>query len=171
MAVTHTVFFRVQDGKGSKSAVTVEVPTSVSLADVAIFAAEMAKIVRPLLAGQIVGVGYMIELDLASVFGAGENPVPDANSDVEEGARFGFATTNDFTKTMRVPTFLETLINASTDEVNTTDTDVAAFVAAMTGGIDLTSAGGSGIVQPSDVRAEDLATLKYAIEAFTRSRG
>ena len=53
--------------------------------------------------------------------------------------------------------------------IDLTDADVATFLAAMTAGIDLVPAGGSGTVQPSDKREEDITTLSDAKERFQSS--
>lgn len=156
------ILYSVQDEKGKTSTTTINLPSAVAFADATLFAAELAKLINPLIGGAITRIGIAFTVALP----AGLRASPLANSDVEEGARFQFSTTNGFFSGMRIPTFLESFITAGTKDVDLTDTDVAAFVAAMRDGIDLTGVGGSGTVQPSDSRDEDLAALSTAREQF-----
>lgn len=161
------VLYSVIDGKGKQSTFEIALPSVTSFADVILFAGEMAKLIDPLLGGRIsrIGVGFLV--DLPGTLAVVAQPT----SDVEEGARFQFLTNANHYTGFRAPTFLETYIIAGTEEVNTADAVVAPVLTAMTAGINLTAVGGSGTVQPSDKRDEDITALSFAREMFQSSRG
>ena len=158
------VSFTVQDGKGEKSPITIQLPTSTAPADAIAFAQTMWPLVNALVTGgNVVGrVGFEVS-GLTS-----GNPV--GSSDVQEIGRFIFNTVNGFTKSLGLPTFLESLILPGTDQIDTTDVDVAAFVTGMVSGVDTTANGGSGVISPADYRDEDLTSLTGAIEAWGKAR-
>lgn len=162
-----TILYSITDEKTKVSTTEVKLPAATAFADVEIFAAQMAALIDTLITGYIsrIGIVYQVALPAGIAAAAG------ANSDVEEGARFQFRTTNGFFSGLRLATFNEGYIVAGSKAVDTADGDVAAFVAAMTDGIDLTGAGGSGTIQPSDARDEDLTALEFAREQFLSSRG
>lgn len=160
------VYVKIRDAKGDTSTVTIPIPTSTSLADAALFAAAIADLIDPLVSGGIVGAGFSVGVDLTTV-----TTVPAAISDVQEKAMFVFRTINGFLKRLHLPTFEEGKFVPNSVNVDQSDPDVAAFITAMTEGIDLTSAGGSGVVAPVDTRGEDLELLETAIEAWGRARG
>jgi hypothetical protein len=158
------VTFTVEDGKGQKSPVTINLPTTTSATDAVAFAKTAWPLVSALIEGGNVVGRVSFEVDgLTS-----GNPV--GGADVQEIGRFIFNTVGGFTKSLGLPTFLESLIQPGTDLIDTADTDVAAFVTMMTDGIDTTGEGGSGVIQPSDYRSEDLDALTGAIEAWGRAR-
>ena len=109
--------------------------------------------------------GARIEIALTTV-----QTVADVMADVQEGARFVFATANGFLKTVRLPTFLETLMLPGSRLVDTGNSDVFAFTTAITDGIDLTAAGGTGICTFRTTHREDLDTFKKASEDWGRNR-
>lgn len=165
--LSHYITYSVIDYKGARSNTRVKVPASVSLTDIGIFAVELGKLFIPLINGNIASLSYTINLDLADLGSQGEIT---SDADVEEGARFSFQTAEGLATTLRIPTFDEALIQGTTRDVNTADTDVAAFVTAMTDGIDLVSAGGSGTVSPSNVHGSDVVSLVKALENFVSGR-
>lgn len=162
------LIYSIKDEKGKRSTTEVNLPESTAFADVVLFAGAMAQIIEPLISGSIERVGIAFILALSSITGLKATPA--ANSDIEEGARFGFKTLGNFTTALRIPTFREDFVTVGTREVDTTDADVAAFVTAMRTGINLTGLGGSGTVAPVDKREEDIVTLDSAKEQFVSSR-
>lgn len=160
------VYVQIRDAKGDTSSVTIPIPTETSLADAAIFAKEIAELIDPLVAGGIVGAGFSVGVDLSGLV-----QIPAAISDVQEKAMFAFRTANNFLKRLHLPSFEEGKFTPNSVQVDQTDADVAAFITALTDGIDLTGAGGSGVVAPVDTRGEDLVSLEAAVEAWGRSRG
>lgn len=158
------VTFTVRDGKGQESPITIQLPTSVSPGDAIAFAKTAWPLVDALIDGGNVVGRVSFEVDGLS----SANPV--GGADVQEIGRFVFKTVNNFTKSLGLPTFLETKLTPGTDLIDTTDADVAAFVTMMESGIDTTPNGGSGVISPSDYRGEDLDSLVGAIEAWGKAR-
>lgn len=162
-----TILYSITDEKSKISTTEVKLPSATAFADVEIFAGQMAALIDTLITGYISRIGIVYQVALP----AGIAAAASANSDVEEGARFQFRTTNGFFSGLRLATFNESRIVSGSKDVDTVDADVAAFVTAMVTGIDLSGAGGSGTIQPSDSRNEDLTALEFAREQFLSSRG
>jgi hypothetical protein len=162
------ILFTFQDGKGETSTTQVNLPSSTSTADAIVFGQQMATLLDPLVNGVITRVGIVLDVDLSTL---GLNATASGTADVEEGARFGFRTSQGNFTSMRVPTFLDSLITTGGNAVDQVNTDVAAFLTAMETGIDLSGAGGSGVVEPSDRRDEDIVATSTAKEDFQSSRG
>lgn len=162
------VYFTIEDEKRQASTLEIPFPDAVGLANIPALVQTVGDVLEPLLSGRIRNAGVRVEVD-TSTFGWAA--VASLTADVQEGARFVFRTIGNFLKSLRLPTFNESKILATTDNVDTTDTDVAAFVAGMTGGFDLTGNGGTGTASPADYRGEDLTAFVSAKENFTRSRG
>lgn len=162
------IIYSIKDEKGKLSSTEINLPASTAFADVILFAGAMAQAIEPLISGSIerVGIAYIVALSTIT----GLKATPAANSDVEEGARFGFKTVNNFVTALRLPTFREDFVQVGTREVDTVDPAVAAFVTAMRTGINLTPLGGTGVVAPVDKRNEDITTLDSAKEQFVSSR-
>lgn len=160
------IVYSIRDEKGATSLMQVNAPSGTSLTDVAIFAQQMAPLIEALITGAITRIGLALTIGLP----AGLRGSPLSGSDVEEGGRFQFRTSLGNYTSVRVPTFDESKIVAGSAEVDTTDADVLAFINSMLSGIDITGAGGSGIVEPSDTRDEDVAALEFAREQFQSSR-
>lgn len=166
MAVAIGVVYSIRDEKGATSLMQINLPSTTSLADVTLFAQQFAPLVEALITGAIVRVGVALTVPLPA--GLRANPL--SGSDVEEGGRFQFKTDGGFYTSSRVPTFDESLITAGTAEIDTAAGAVASFIASVTAGIDLTGVGGSGIIEPTDTRDDDIASLEFAREQFQSSR-
>jgi hypothetical protein len=162
------ILYTIEDRDGKDSNTEIKIPDSALLSNAAIFAAEMAQLIDPLIRGVIRRIGIAFLIDMAGVTGIKTAAL--AGADVEEGAKFGFRTAANFFTGLRLPTFDEAFIIDGTDQVDTEDPDVAAFVTAMVSGIDLSGAGGTGTISPTTNREEDLVALTYAQESFTSSR-
>lgn len=160
------ILYTITDAKGKASTTVINVAGTESLADVRIFAQQAALLINDLITGAITRIGIALTVDLPG----GLRVSPLAGADVEEGARFQFRTDGGNFTGMRIPTFAEALIASAGTSVDTTDTDVAAFVTAMTDGIELSGLGGSGNVSPTDSREEDVVALSTAVESFMSSR-
>jgi hypothetical protein len=161
------ILYSIRDEDGKTSSAEIKVPDSALMSNAVIFASEMAQLIDPLIRGVIVRIGIGFLLDLAGVTGIKTAAL--SGADVEEGARFGFIG-GGFPTGLRLPTFDEAYIIPTTDQVDLTDTDVAAFVTAMVSGIDLSGAGGTGTLSPTTNREEDITALSYAVESFLSSR-
>lgn len=162
------ILFTFRDGKGETSSTQVNVPSSTAIADAVLFGQQMATLIDPLINGFISRIGIVVDVDISALAIANAaSPI----ADVEEGARFQYRTAQNNFTSMRIPTFIDTLITAGGNAVDQVNTDVAAFLTAMETGLDLTGVGGSGTISPSDTRDEDIVTTTSALEAFQSSRG
>lgn len=158
------LLYSIRDAKNETSTMEVNIPESFNIGVVVEFAGDLALLINEIITGAITRIGIAFIMNLPG----GLRVTPLANSDVEEGARFQFLTSGGFNTSMRVPTFLETLIASDSRQVDTADTDVAAFVTAITAGIAET---GPTTVTPADKRDEDIVSLVSALEQFMSSRG
>lgn len=160
------VFYNVRDEKGDVSTVTIPIPGTTTPTNAVAFVQAMAGILDPLVNGELVNAGVTMYVSVPDWTGGLVGL-----ADVQERAKFLFRTAiGNFAKILRIPAFDETKILAGTKEVDTTDTDVNAFVAAMTGGVDVSGHGGVGSVAPCDVRDYDLGTLESAVEDWGKAR-
>lgn len=155
----------IGDAKGDVSTVTIPIPSSTSMNDAYLFAQEIAKLVEPLVNGTLRSLRVNFEVPFTPW------AVASSIADIQEKARFSFRTVGNFLKSISLPTILESIFTPGSAQVDTSDADVAAFVTAMTDGIDLTGVGGSGTIEPSDARDADLTSLEAAVEAWGKSRG
>lgn len=161
--ITIDTYYRVQDAKGNTSTVTISLPGTVALADVNGFIDATAALIDSLINGKITDCGYTVNVDLP----AGLSAIANAFSDVQEKARFAFRSVNRFLKAVGIPTFSETKYLANSALVDQADVSVAAFVTMMEDGITVNG----HVVQPCDIRGEDIATLESAVEAWGKARG
>lgn len=165
----YSIVLSFQDAKGETSTTMINIPTGITLPNLTIYAQEMVKLVDALINGIITRVGVAVTVALPS----GINISPNSASDVEEGGYFSFRTAGGYHTSLRIPTFMESLISAGSADIDTSDPDVAAFVSAMVTGIDLTTAtpvAGTGTIAAADSRGDDIVALTDAKEQFTNSR-
>jgi len=154
-----SIVVTIEDGKGVKSDMLINIPTSTTVANATAFIGDLLPAIDALISGRIVRAGLCYAIALPG----GLDPSANALSDVEEGAKFSFVSTAPFKTSFRIPTFNETLILSGTKQVDVTDTDVDALV-------DLIVTG-DGTVAPVDGRDADITALNYAREMFVKDRG
>lgn len=148
------------DGKGKTSFTKISVPTGFSIAQYVEFGQAMGQLIATISAGQVTGASATVSLDLST---ATLKSVISNVSDAGQKGYFKFASAvTGFARKIFLPTFREDMIVAGSDSIDTTDTDVAAFVAAMEDGIVVTG----GTISPTDNRSNDLAVLTTAKEMF-----
>lgn len=156
-----SIFFTIVDAKGDTSTVTIPFPTASPLAAITAAVPAVAALINPLVTGGLRTAGFSVEIDVPT-WGPGAI-IP---SDVQEKAEFVFRGVNGFPKRLNLPTFDEAFFTALSKDVDLSDPDVTAFVDFMTDGI---TAGGS-LVQPTDIRGDDLVTLEKATENWGKRR-
>lgn len=166
MPASITFIIKDEDEKGTGSFV-VNVPESISLANMVGFGLELAPLVDAVIRGRIAGISLNIDIELAP---GAVNTTASPGSDLEEGARFSFATAANVPTFMRIPTFNEALMVTGADDVDLSLPSVAAFVSAIEDGLDATPGGGDAVVQPVDSRGEAITTVLTAIESFVKYR-
>lgn len=159
------ISYTIADEKGVSSTTFLSLPDTFSLANTLEFAQDMALLIDAIVNGKITHIGACYQVTLPG----GLKAAAVANSDVEEGARFSFATSGGHFTRMRLPTFKETLLSPASKDVNLTDADVAAFVNAMISGI--AEPAPAQTLIPCDSRAEDITAISTARELFVKDRG
>lgn len=157
------LFFTLQDGDGDKSTIEIPIPDATPLAAATALVPAAAALINPLVNGGLVSAGFTVTVDVPA-FG----PVAALISDVQEKAEFVFRTAGNFVKRLNLPTFVETFFTGggSGKEVDTTDPDVAAFVDFITDGVTVAAT----LVQPTDYRGDDIATLEAARQNWGKRR-
>jgi len=164
MPLAVTTRYDYIDEKGDTSFSKIRVPNGFSIAQYLEFAVAMAQLIATMVLTRITSVSITFSISLS---GLTLKTVVGAVADIAQKGYFSFqTTTNGFFKRFRIPTFDEDKINAGTDDVNTLDADVAAFVTAMESGIAVTG----GTVQPCDERQHNIQSLTDAREVFRRHR-
>lgn len=162
-----TLFYTITDGSIPAHTSKVEFPLHPSTSfDDAVAAIEAIwDLVNPLTAGRLVSAGFTVEADISAF----TNPVALVLSDIQERAHFIFRTVNGFLKRIGIPAVAEGIFGSggAADTVDTTDPDVAAFVAAMETGVNILP---SGLVTVTDRRGENLEVLESAVEAWGKTR-
>lgn len=164
MALAVTVNIQVQDSKGKTSGTKIRVPTGFSIAQYIEFAQAIMQLIANMQVGVITGGSISFGLDLS---GLGLKTVANVLADTAQKGYFSFASAvTGFFKKLRIPTFREDLVSVGSDAIDTTSTEVAAFVAAMENGIVVTG----GTISPCTERVQDLVALTDAREVFRRKR-
>lgn len=162
MVLAVTVRYTFLDEKGKTASTKVRVPNGFSIAQYVEFVQGMAQFMSDISACQITRAGFTVGIDLS---GLGLIGLPSSIADVAQKGYFAFrSAVAGFFKRLRVPTFKESLVNAGSDTVDTSDASVVAFVNAMNNGIVTTG----GTIQPVTERGDDLTTLIEARETFRR---
>lgn len=154
--------YTVRDAKGATSTTKINFAPAANIGMVTAWMESGAALFAAMIKGQIIDIGVGIGLQVAGLPAA-----PDADSDVEEGARFSYNTAADFITSHRVPTFDESLIVAGTANVDTTtgnavDDWVQHMIQGHTVGVEN--------IQPTDERGSDVTALVKAREAHQAQR-
>jgi hypothetical protein len=153
--------YTVRDAKGATSTTKINFSPSANIGMATAWMESGAPLFAAIIKGQIVDIGVGIGLQVS-----GLPALPDPDSDVEEGARFSFRTVADFITGHRIPTFDESKIVSGTANVDTADTDVAAWVDHMIDGHTVLLDN----IQPTDERGSDINALEKAKEAHQAQR-
>lgn len=163
-----TLQYTFVDEAGKSSKTQVNVPSAVTVANLQIYAGEMAKLLNAVTIGAITGITASLSIDVPDA-------VRDAAQDesrVSAGAYFGFETDAGFPTSMRIPTRDEAIITDGSIDVNQANTQVAALVDGLIDGIDLTAAtptAGTGTVIAVDKHGDPIVALRVAREQFVKA--
>lgn len=163
MAIAVKIIYSFRDAKGKTATTEVKVPTGISIANMVEFAKEMAVLIDAVTRGVITSVLIGIGVDI-SALSLASNPFSDA--DVEEKGVYQLGTEGGFYTTIAIPCHDDDDTVDGSDAIDTADTDIAAFIAALTGGIELTD---TSVVEPCDAREDDVTTIVWSRERFRSS--
>lgn len=165
-----TLYWIIQDAKGDKSRLEIQVPSGTSYDNARDFLITISETLRQLSTGGLNSAGVSFEFDLSAANGAlgfaGWGPVATLISDVQEKAEFIFQTAGGFLKRLNIPAFDESLFVPNSSVVDTSDALVAEFVTAMEDGITVNAT----LIEPVDLRGEDLEVLTAAAENWGKRR-
>lgn len=162
MALAVSVRFDFRDNKGKNSFTKIYVPNGFSIANYIEFAQGFAQLLAQLSAARLTRCSLCFGLDLS-----GATLAPDAGvqADVAEKAFFQFASSEPgFFSRMKIPTISDVLVVDGSDQIDTGDPAVAAFITAMENG--LVTVGGT--IQPCTDREYDLVSTDFARELFRK---
>lgn len=163
MALAVAIRIDFIDDKGDTSFTKIRVPVGNTIAQYQEFAVAFCQFVANASACQITGASVTFGIDLS---GLGLKAAAASVADVFQKGYFAFTSAaSGFFKRFRIPTFSETKVSAGSDNINTVDADVAAFIAANTNGIAVT---GPLTIQPMTERGHDLTALSEAREVFRK---
>lgn len=161
------VGYSFEDAKGKTSSTEIKMPANVDIAVASTFARSTAQMIDKIIKGKITDVSIGLKIALSSVTSPSLRAAADDDSDVEEGAKFGFVTSAGGSTSVRIPTIDEAIFVPGTSQVDVTSgTDADDFVQRMIAGQTV----GLINVSPSDQHEDDITTLDYAKESFTSSR-
>lgn len=152
----------IEDRSGDKATTSVYVLDASTVANLNTFAPAWATALNNFIFGKILS---MIALILPTITGLTNNTLLDS-SDVEHKGKFVFRAQNGIKLECNIPALDEAVVSAySSDTLDQTNTEVAAFIAAMETGITVTG----GTISPCDIGESSIASVVFAREAFTNS--
>ena len=164
MALAVAVRYDFVDEKGDTSFTKVRVPSTFSIAQYTEFVLALGQFIANMSSCRITGGSVTFTIDLS---GLSLKASAATIADVFQKGYFSFnSAATGFFKRMRIPTLAESKVSSGSDNINTLDADVAAFVTAMNNGIVVTG----GTISPTTERGHDLTSLNEAREVFRRKR-
>lgn len=157
--LTHQVFITISDAKGMKSTATFHIPIATIPQDALDYADALVALYDPMTVAQIVSAGVTLNADISGV-GAG---APQA--DAQEKGEYVFRSLNNFPFRVAISGFDENLVVANSQQLDTADLDMLAFIDGLITGVAVPS---TAVIQATDSRGEDLLSLESALERFRR---
>jgi len=162
-----SVNLTIEDADGDKSIIPIDFSGAFT-GDIDGLIENAWAIINPLVNGQLVDASVTISADISSL----TNAAAAAIADVQEKAEFIFTdVSNQFRKSITLPTFIETFFTSSGagKVVDVTQAAVTAFITMMTGGWD--DGGGTPVtVTPTTSHFEDLLNFKTGRQAWGKNR-
>lgn len=153
--------FNFVDAKNKTSTTKVRIPVGLTIATITAFAQAAAQLFVDFSSCRLTSVKACVGIDIS---GLGLQTVAAAQADVAEKGYFGLRTAGNTYGKMILPTFAESLVAPNSDAIDTTDTDVAAFITALEDGIATTG----GTIAPVDLRDNDFVEVTEARELFRK---
>jgi hypothetical protein len=151
---TVDVSITLRDNDGAQAGLTIQLPGATTPANAITFATSIIPLILPLT--DAIVVGYNV------IFGSVENAIPAIpESDVEDKGYFLFNTANGNRSTITIPGFKNSLLLDDNQDINLADTDVAAFVDALTLGL--------SALQPTNNSGADIVGVREAYKQNRRS--
>jgi len=162
MALAVSLRFDFIDAKGKTSFTKVRVPTGFSISDYSTAALAIGQTIANISNCRITRASFCVGLDLST---STIKAVASGLSDIAQKALLGFSTAlAGFRTKLKLPAISEVKVVAGSDSLDQADVDVAAFISAMEIGLTTTE----GVLQPTDMRQNDITSLDYARELFRK---
>ena len=158
MALPIKLQYTIRDEKGFISRTLVHIPSATTLANATAYAQDVAEVIDAVIGGKLESIDVCIGVSLPG----GIKITPDANTDIEEGALFVYEDADGRIFRQRLPTFLESLIETGTRQVDNSNAGVQAYTDMIVTG--------NGTVQASTLAATDLVSLVSDKEQFVKNR-
>lgn len=157
-----SVNFTFLDAKGKSSTTKVHVPTGFTFAQYIAFGQAMGQIIANLSEGSLVDVSVSVPVDIS---GATIKAVALGIADVAKKALFQAVSTvaGTFAKWF-LPTYNESKTLANTDQLDTADPDVAAFITLLEDGVNVSGT----FVTPRTIREDPIDQVQVSREIFRK---
>jgi len=152
----------IEDRSGDKATTSVHVLDASTIANLATFAPAWATALNLVIFGKIISMAAILRPSMGSL----SNNTATSESDVEHVGKFVFRAQNGVRVECNIPALDEDAVAAyGSDELDQSDTNIAAFIAAMETGISVTG----GTISPCDNGESSIALTVFAREAFKNS--
>jgi len=161
MAIAFELVYQYQDDAGNVATEAAKIPTGFTLAQYTEFGRSLAALKDAVVGGVIIDLGLRVAVDISALTGN----ISTVTSDVEDVAAFAFRTADNRKVRVNVPCADELDVLANSNDLNQSDTEIAAFISAMENGVAVTG----GTMIPSDVGEDAITAIVTAREAFRPS--
>lgn len=158
MTLPIKIQYSMRDAKGLVSRTLVHIPSATTLANATTYAQDLGEVIDAVIGGSIESIDICIGIALPG----GIKATPDTDTDVEEGAVFVYKDADGRTFRQRLPTFLESLVEAGTRQVDNANAAVQAYTDIIVDG--------NGTVAPVTLAATDITELVSDKEQFVKNR-
>lgn len=164
MPLAISVNFTFRDNKKKTATTKVHIPNGFSIAQMTEFAQAAAQVVANISSAKLVNVSLSVGVDLS---GATIRAVAGATSDIFTKALISIRSivAGLFAK-QKIPTIADSIVIDGTDQLDTSDAAVAAYITAMEDGILV----GAVTVTPRDLRGNPLDEVSNTREIFRKKR-
>lgn len=159
--VALAIVYTAIDDNGERGSTTIHIPDSFSLSQIGEFGEAMATLVDAVLGGKVESADLGVFVDISAL----TSNTALSTSDVEEVGAFAFEAVGGFPVKVNIPAIDELMVLSGSDDIDQSDSDIAAFIALMESGLAVTG----GTVIPCDVDENDITTTVYARERFRAS--
>lgn len=158
MAIPLKLQYTIRDAKGLSSRTLVHLPSATSVANATTYAGALAAVIDAVIGGSLESIDLCIGIALPG----GIKSTPGADTDIEEGAVFVYKDVDGRIFRQRLPTFLESLIETGTRQVDNANAGVQAYT-------DMVVVG-NGTVAPVTLADTQITALFSDKEQFVKNR-
>lgn len=150
-----------RDQAGKTATNTLYVPNGLTLAQYHEGLEASAVLLDEVSGAVMEGMTFCVEVDISGLTGN----VVVTTADVEDIGAFQFRTADNRPVNVNVPGIIDTLAPLGSDNLDQSDTDVAAFISMFEDGLAVTG----GTITPTDVDSDDITAVVFAREEVRNS--